>query len=322
MASLAGILLVPFHDLEKSQAQKNFQYSLNSLQNELKFLDRLLFDWSAWDATADFISGKDPDYIQENLSGNTQQEQNLNVFCLIDTKGKPIWERSVNFYGKELRIVELSMFSEESLKINPILWDHKDPNSCVAGYCSTEGGVLMVVARPVTDNDNTGPVHGTLIMGRFITDQYIASITKQTCLGFDWWNLKKEYTRSAVNSYLSQITPQKPIFLEFDEDTVAAYAILPGVDGADAVLIKSTLPNDVTSYKNEFLMKSAFVFLIESLLFLIALTAGVARRCIRCRPRSARTANSLPTPDISVLEHILDTQNVGKDMSLTGTQQS
>jgi adenylate cyclase len=315
MASLAGAFLDPFHALENKVALKSFQYTTTSLQNEKKFLDRLLVDWSAWDASADFVQGKDPNYIKENLPENTQQEQNLNVFCFLDTKGKLVWSRCVQFHDKELRSIGLSMFSEESLRNNPTLWNHKDAESSVFGYCSTEGGILMLASRPITNSENTGPIYGTLIMGRFVTDSYLTEITKQTCLSLEWWNLKHDYTHLAIGGFLSQITPVNPIFLEYDENTVAAYTILQDIDGSDAILIKSTMPNNVVIYRDEFLVNGIIVFSIVSPIFFIALISGIMWWPIHGRRHLEHPVDFLPHKDMSCFEHSHNTQDADKEMS-------
>jgi sensor domain CHASE-containing protein len=314
MTSLAAVFLDPFHALENAVAMKSFQYTITSLQNEMKFLDRLLVDWSAWDATANFVQGKNPDYIKENLPDITQQEQNLNVFCFLDVKGKLVWSRCVQFHDKEVRTISLSMFTNESLQKNYTLWNHKTPDSSVTGYCSTEGGILMLASRPITDNNKTGPIYGTLIMGRFVTGSYLTEITKQTCLSLEWWNLKHGYTHLTIGGFLSQITPQNPVFLEYDENNVAAYTTLPDIDGSDAVLIKSTMPNNVVIYKNEFLTKGVLVFLIESPVFFITLIIGVLWLPIRNSRHTEHPVDFLPHKDMSCYEHTLKPQNASKEM--------
>jgi hypothetical protein len=106
------------------------------------------------------------------------------------------------------------------------------------------------------------------------------------------------------------------------QDTVAAYAVLPDIDGNNAILIRSTLPNNVVSYKNEFLLKGGIVFLMEGAFFLIALTAVINWRDTRCRPRVIQTAESMPTSDAALFEHIAGAQNTDKNTSPVDTRNS
>ena len=209
-ASLFGLFRISFKAVEKFVARKNLQFCINSLQAELNHLNTVCFEWSAWDDTGAYIEGQKPQFITENTTEVTLREKNLDVICILDKHGKPLWSRFVRNSGNECQTIQLDMFSPENLQKNPALWNHKNPNSCVSGFCSTENGVLMLSSRPVTNNTNSPPIHGTIIIGRFISDQVIASIARQTCLDFKWWNLHSDYTRQAMEKYTSQITPENP----------------------------------------------------------------------------------------------------------------
>jgi sensor domain CHASE-containing protein len=321
-ASLIVLFQFGFQAIEKYMVQKNFQFCMIALQNELKSLDGLTFEWSSWDDTGLFIEGKKQNYIEENLKSDTLVGKNIDVLCFLDLHGKPVWSRFVKTHGKESRSIDLSMFSEEALQKNPTLWNHKDPNSCVSGYCSTEGGVMIICSRPVTNNKNENPIHGTVIFGRFVTDQLIDSIAKQTCLNFKWWNLRTEYTRSAVENYLSKITPQEPILLESEGGAIAAYAVLRDIDKKDAILIKFLLANEIASYKNSLILKCLGIYFIECLIFLVSLAAFANRQCMDCRSQSKQADESLPTAEYSSFEQMSETQSSAEDPVLTNSQRS
>jgi sensor domain CHASE-containing protein len=294
--SQVGLLHYSFQTIEKYLVQKDLLLCVNSLQAELKHLDDLVFGWSAWDDTALFIGGKKENYIRENLTDDALQKQNLNVFCILDTQGKPVWSRYIEILGNKQRAIDLSMFSEEALRKNPVLWNHKDPNSCISGYYSTEGGVLMLSSRPVTSNSNTGPVHGTVIMGRFITDPFIASITRQACLKFSWWNLRSDYTKQIMGGYISRVTEQNPVFIEFENNAIAGYVVLPGIQKKKAILLKILLADELAPYKSRLMAISIAIYFIEGVLFLACLTIIFNKQC---KAYDVQTEQAVGTSDIT-----------------------
>jgi sensor domain CHASE-containing protein len=300
-ASLIGLFRISFKTIEKIVARKNLRSCINSLQEELNHLNDLAFEWSAWDDTGLFIEEKKPQYIGENMSENTLREKNLDIICILDNRGQIAWSRFVKSSGNESLKINLEMFSQKNLQNNKVLWNHKDVNSSVTGYCATESGILLLGSRPVTNNTNSPPIHGTIIIGRFITDRMIASIAKQTCLDFQWWNLHSDYTRQAMHKCLSQITPDSPVYIEFELNTAAAYTVLQDINKNDAVLVKFLMTDDLASCRDELLIKSISVFFAEGFLFLVCLAFATNRVCRKYSFKSACPPDWLPdTTDLSL----------------------
>jgi sensor domain CHASE-containing protein len=291
-ASLVGLFQFFSGNIEKCAVRKYLQFSTDALQTELNRIGGVAFEWSAWDDTGLFIEGKNPSYLQANMTENTLREQNLNVICILDSQGKLICNRCVKASDKEMRNIDLSLFSPENLRKNPALWNHRDPNSCVTGCYSTEGGVLMLSSRPVTNSKNTGPVRGAVIMGRFITEDFIASITKQPCLDFYWWSLRTDYTKNALGKYLSKITDENRVYIESSFKTTTAYTVLPDIDGKDAVLIKFVMANEFSPYKEGLLAKCIGIYAIEGFIFLVYLASFANKYCGNCRQQTIHDTQS------------------------------
>jgi adenylate cyclase len=282
-ASLIGFFHFSFRSVEEYALRKNLQSCTDAMRAELTRIGGVVYEWSAWDDTALFIHGQNLNFIQKNMVESSLQKQNLNAFCILDSKGKPVWTHCVKMLDNKQEVINLALFSPEILEKNPALWNHKNPDSCIAGYYSTEGGVLMLCSRPITSSNNTGPVSGTVIMGKFINDAFIESITQKNCRDFKWWSLRTEYTRNALQQYLSRITKDKPIYVETTLNTATAYTILPDIDGKDAILIKFVMTNDVASFKQGWLVKCSIVYGIEGLIFIVYLAAFANKHCSKCQ---------------------------------------
>jgi sensor domain CHASE-containing protein len=299
-ASIYGLFQLSFQTIEKYVVKKNIQFCTNALSAELKRIDSITYEWAAWDDTAMFIQGKAPDFIRQNLFIGALLKKNLDVLCILDLNGKPIWSRA-KARDRESRDIELSMFTPQVLQKETILWNHKDPNSYISGYYPTEGGVLMFSSRPVTSNNNTGPIYGTIIMGRFVSDKVIASIARQDSLDFKWWNLHSEYTKQAVKEYVSRITGEDPVFIELGSDTLTAYTILPGLRKENAILLKFVLANELVPYKNRFMAISTVIYFVEGFLFLIGLIITANKQCevYSRRTKQAARISVVTTPPAS-----------------------
>lgn len=282
---LIGLFNFAFNKVEEYAIGENLRFCVNNIQTELERIDGVVFEWSAWDDTALFVEGKNPDYDKNNMVDSTIQQQNLNMLCVVDLQGVPLVNRCVKFHENKLQSVDLSFLSSKNLRKNKGLWEHKDADSHIAGYYATEGGVLMLCSRPVTNNNNTDPVRGAVIMGRFISDRFIESMTRQSCLDFQWWNLQSDYTRGALTKYLSRISAENPIHIEYKIDTITAYTVLPDINGNDAVLIKFVVANNVSLYKENLMFKGIGIFLLVGIVFILYQASFINKNCGICRGR-------------------------------------
>jgi sensor domain CHASE-containing protein len=307
-ASLIGFFHFSFGAVESFAIKKNLMSCIGSMQTELDRIGSVVYEWAAWDACASFMKGKNPTFLKENMVESSMQEQNLNAFCIVDPNGKPVWTRCVKYHDDKEELINLTLFSQEVLDKNPALWKHKDPNSCTAGYYSSESGVLMLFSRPITSSNNTGPVCGSVIMGRFISDKFIASIARQDCLDYEWWNLRSDYTRNALKQYLSQISKENPVYLETTPDIATAYTILPDIEGNNAILIKFVTANDVASFKKGWLAKCSAIYALEGLIFIVYLTAFANKHCSSCRNQITQDAQFDARTEYISVEKIAETQ--------------
>ncbi len=285
-ATQIGLFQYSFGAIEKYAIGRNMKSLVSALQTELDRISNVVFEWSAWDDTALFVQGQNPDFIQKVMAESTMHKQNLNIICIVDSKGNPLWSESIKFQDSTPKQIESSFFSSENLKKNTALWNHKDPDSCVIGYCLAEGGVLMLSSRPITNNANTGPVLGAVIMGRFLTDEFIASIAQQACVDFEWWNLRSEYTRKALQKQLSQITQVNPVYIETNPVNATAFTVLADIEGKDAVLIKFVMANEIGYCRDGLMAKCVGLFAIEGLVFIIYLASFVNKCCTTCRKQA------------------------------------
>jgi sensor domain CHASE-containing protein len=313
-ASLIGFFYVSFRAVEKYAIEKNLQSCVNVMQTELDRISGVVYEWSAWDATVQFVKGENSNYIKNNTAENTFEEQKLNVFCILDAQGKPVWTHCVKFHDDKQEIVKLTLFTPEVLEQNPALWKHKDPNSCVTGYFSTEGGALMLCSRPVVSSNQPGIIHGAVIMGRFVSDNFIASITQQECQAFDWWNLRTEYTKNAMQQYLARITDENPVYVETTPDTATAYTVLPDIDGNDAILIKFVMANDVASFKQGWLARCLGIYAIEGLIFIVYLAAFANKHCTKCRAQIIQDEQFTAQTQYVSIQQIPETQRSEEEL--------
>jgi len=167
----------------------------------------------------------------------------------LDAKGNYVWGQVVKLGDEEITPLEIEELLPENLCRNTALINHPEPEHSVAGVLLTSAGPLMISSRPITNNLNTAPIVGTLIMARLVNDEMMNPLSKQTQVDFEWWSLASAGTQQALQQYLSRLPSPESSFLEksADENIVAVYRTFPDIHLHNSLLIKAKTPRDITA---------------------------------------------------------------------------
>lgn len=164
--------------LEKEQAMLSIQRLMNAIERETVALDELTVDWAAWDDTYQFVLDGNTDYIDSNLVDSTFTGSRLDLIVIVDTIGKPVYHQAYDRErGKNLPVPG-SFFSV--LKEKPEVWTFTEPGQFRRGFLNLSERVLHLSSRPIVTSNNQGPVRGTLVMGRFFSENEHARIEELT----------------------------------------------------------------------------------------------------------------------------------------------
>ncbi|KAJ49550.1 PAS/PAC sensor-containing diguanylate cyclase, partial [Clostridium tetanomorphum DSM 665] len=69
---------------EISYINSKLEINHNIIRDSLDSLTILNKDWSAWDATLNFVKFKDENYIKNNLNDSTFNDLKINLFIVLD----------------------------------------------------------------------------------------------------------------------------------------------------------------------------------------------------------------------------------------------
>ncbi|MBN2513234.1 MAG: HAMP domain-containing protein [Sedimentisphaerales bacterium] len=243
------IILPSFEEVEDNRARINMDRCILALQNEVEHLNRFCYDWSAWDDTALYVQGKKEEFIQQTITDEVFLTQHLNALIFLDAKGNYVWGQVVKLGEDEVTPLEITELTPENLCRNTALISHSDPEHSVAGILLTSAGPIMISSRPITNNLNTPPVVGTLIMARLVNDEMMNPLSKQTQVDFEWWSLASAGTQQALQPYLSKLASPDSSFLEKpeDENIVAVFKTFPDIHQNSSLLIRAKTPRDISA---------------------------------------------------------------------------
>lgn len=235
--------------------------TINSLNNDLESLNNTVKDWSNWDDAYSFVGGSNPDFLTRSLNDNTFQRLKINVIIFKDSAGKVVFAQAYDLKNnKELPLPDNLNDVVSNSSLNLV----RDDNGGVSGVAIINETPMILAAKPILKSNGEGPAQGTLIMGRYLNQDELKSLSGNGIVSVA--RFKTADPNSDFGRAKSALLNGTDIFVTtLDDNNIAGYTILRGVSGDPTLILKVELPRFIhRSYQN------AIFYLI---LFLI--TAGL-----------------------------------------------
>ena len=106
------VVLPAFEAIEERQATDNLERVRHGIDTELAHLASTAADWAFWDASRDFVEGRNDGFAAENLTDAALQTLKLDLVYLYDRDGVLRWGRA---FDREQAAITLDVFAEDSL---------------------------------------------------------------------------------------------------------------------------------------------------------------------------------------------------------------
>lgn len=259
------ILLKSLALLEQDYCLRNVQRVINVISNDNASLLSIAGDYAAWDDTYRFAENHNIGYMETNIIPETLIGLNLNYFLFIDNS-MHVFES----FGYDHELDQPLPVSDELVKtIETMPADSKLFNSSgTVGIIQLENGSMLFAAHPILTSKRIGPSHGTLIIGRFITDNYVAKLSESTQSDI---HIEK-YSNIASSDILTSANLLRnsypPVYIkEIDKNTIAGYSILNDVSDNPAIVVQTRMERDIYNQGSSTILFYIYVLILGSLFF-------------------------------------------------------
>lgn len=266
------LLIYPnYVQLEKDDARKNAEDCVKLIQGEFFIFDIMAEGWASWDDTYRYV--QDPEnhseYVKSNLGTELFTISKLNLVYILDTKGKTIWGKIYDFKTRE--IISLPEFSAQDLPGIEYFSRHRAKINSFEGVLPTQKGILMIVSRPILTSQKLGPIRGTFIMGRFLSDEKIEMLRQQSRINF---NIKSIPTipNAKMAEILKNITSEHPVYIlpeNKNESHIYAFTTYTGITGQPAMLIEVAMPRNISTRSMEIISYVIISTLVLNFFFIV-----------------------------------------------------
>ena len=238
------ILMSGFEQLEQDDIRLNTERVISAILDDIAEVSSIVSDWAYWNDTLDFVEGNYPEYIDDNLAATTLVNLRLNFMLFTNSSGEIVHGIAVDLQsGDEIPVPEgLSTYIAE----NPQLINHANEESVIEGIILAQQGPMIIASRPILTNDQVGPPHGTLLMGRFLDDQAVQLLAETTQLSISVYQLEDAQLPEDVQFAASILSPDEPIFIQpLDSDNTAGYAQVNDVFESPILIFRADTPRNI-----------------------------------------------------------------------------
>jgi PAS domain S-box-containing protein len=260
------VSLSSYSALEHEYVLQNVDQAVNRLDDEYNALSSIVADWGPWDDTYDFVSGNKPDYVANNLIPEAYTNLRVNVIVMTTRSGGIVYAGASDLHNQTIRPVPASLVRQLSLS-SPIL-SMADPKKTTSGIVMVDGVPLIIAARPIIRSDFSGEPQGVVVMGRYLNDDevsYLAKLTRPT-LRFTTIT-DPSLTPELLSSLDYSRNLGEGVVVPEDNKLIAGYAIIPDINGRDALVLEIKQPRDIYQQGVTSTIQYVFIVLGAGLLF-------------------------------------------------------
>lgn len=235
------VVLPQFVSLEEREATQNLQRCHQSIQRDIEHLDFFVQDLASWDDLHQFVVDPSKQLASEQYVDTMFRDTNLSLLAVIDNNGK-VLHRNFRRAGADDSLAS-QVFPTKQWPLNHPLLSHNQQSGPlkdrkVGGLLMTEHGPIQVASRPILKSDGLPPVHGTLVMGRFLDEKAVKSIAEQISVAFSISPLTADIAADAavttrrVTAVSHQHRRGVPVAVTpIDEDRLAVDSMLLDIRG-------------------------------------------------------------------------------------------
>ena len=262
------ILLPGFNQLEENAAWTDMNRVSNAIQRELDTLYLVTEDYGNWVDTYEFMRTGNPHYLSVNFSDNAIASLKISVAAFIANDGHFVWSTARASGSNE--IIKLNLIDENRLPDdNPWLRLLGTNTRHTTGILKTDQGPLLAVMAPILNGKGMGQPRGMLLFGRFLTDEELARIGKQSQV-----NISKVESGGAAPNGVSG----SDILIQGDGETIVQRN-LKDVHGEALFKLQIKVPRTISASGRE-VVSMAWLLMGSGFIIVLLLIIAVLKKTI------------------------------------------
>ncbi|MFM8453711.1 MAG: CHASE4 domain-containing protein [Gammaproteobacteria bacterium] len=195
------------NSFEQETVSEKINLIQRNINKEQSRIELLLRDWSISDDLYHYVQNPSPAFIESNFQDNLFKASHLNLIYIINHRADIIWAKATDQENNEIPLPGLITALENS-ESGPKL--RESDAQIMRGFINTDRGPMMIASAPIINSKADAPSKGTLLLGRFVSEQFLNELKEITGLELSVWPLvDQEKIRNKAADLLSQFLTQK-----------------------------------------------------------------------------------------------------------------
>ncbi len=255
------ILLGSYVRLEDQYARQDLNRATQTFSETLNVMDTIDQDWTASEEAYQYAQTRDPQYIQQHFTKETFNDLGLNFIVITDTQGRIIYNAGFDTVNNRWLAVPQDLVSQ--IKPGSPLLPVSGPESSSKGVLMLPEDPALVVARPILNSQKQGPVHGVIILGRYLSQQEIANMAEADGVDMKIQALNGSAATGELPNMPTSLSPLNPVAIQpINSNLIGGYTLINDLYGKPALLLTVSIPRSI--YQQGRSSLSYFMFLLFS----------------------------------------------------------
>lgn len=245
VAAIANQLIFPsFVEVERAAALRDLERCVAAVEMEIEYVEEFCSDWAAWNDTYEYVQNRNPEFEEANLK-YVFSDYDMHLVVIVDENNQVIWNRA-RHPNKKKRI-EVDGFPSDELADDHVALQIAPKEELkemfLSGILDTEFGPMLLAAYPILRNNGEGPIRGTFIMGRFLSEKVVESIQSQILVPFEFHCAEESPELCAIHESIA--TTNTP-HIEYSTSNLTLYTDFADLENKANFLLGASFPREIT----------------------------------------------------------------------------
>jgi len=228
-------------DNDSREALAALRSSSAVISSDLQTLASVANDWAVWDDTYDYIKDRNARYVRTNLGMGTLNGLDVDFMLFFDAQGRLVHGDTRDPATRSA--ATLSNALSRYFASQPAMLHSRNPLQVFSGGLGLTDGPYLITAQPIGRSNRVTPPDGTFVVGYRLGEDALSELEAITRHSIDAYPDLPGDMPTDVSSVRSLLTSDAPETTRVADDaSVAAYGLVPGVDGAPGLVLRVRVP--------------------------------------------------------------------------------
>jgi PAS domain S-box-containing protein len=276
------VILPGFAELEQQEAAKDIARCKNAIERETLHIEKISTDWAVWDDLYEYVDDGNAAFVESNFQWETLAATGIHLMYVINSEGKIVYKGAID--PSTMKMVDMRQLPSTALPTGHYLQRFPGGAKSFSGILLTDSGPLLLASHRILTSTGEGPDRGTLLLGRFLSDEVIRELRQQTKVEFSVRDPLSAPFSSTEMRRIEDLAAKNQISEIVDEGKMLAFGLINDLQSRPALLITATLPRGImehgraTARYSSFVLLSAVALIIFSSIVLTLVSALRSQR--------------------------------------------